>query len=116
LIAYLQGKRDIKVERFDAALATATVKVPPAVIVEVLCHPNLPQAHIDLINALPMLDILPGFWHRAAEMRRGLLSRGLRARLSDTLIAQSCIDHDESLIASNGDFRHFARHCGLKLV
>jgi predicted nucleic acid-binding protein len=36
--------------------------------------------------------------------------------LADALIAQSCIDHEISLIARDGDFRHFAKHCGLKLA
>jgi predicted nucleic acid-binding protein len=45
-----------------------------------------------------------------------LLARKLRARLPDTLIAQSCIDHDIPLIARDTDFRHFAKHCGLKLA
>jgi predicted nucleic acid-binding protein len=36
--------------------------------------------------------------------------------LPDTLIAQSCIDHDVALIARDEDFRHFAEHCGLRLA
>jgi predicted nucleic acid-binding protein len=40
----------------------------------------------------------------------------LLARLLDALIAQSCIDHDVMLIARDDDFRHFAKHCGLKLA
>lgn len=116
VIAYFLGKTGDSVEHFDAALATATIRIPPPVLVEVLCHPNLPQAHADLLNALPMLEILPGFWPRAAKTRLKLLSHGLRARLADTLIAQCCIDHDEPLIANDNDFRHFAKHCGLKLA
>ena len=116
VIAYLHGKSGIEVDQLDAALLAGTARIPPAAIVEVLGHPGLPPAHADLVNALPVLEILPGYWHRAAETRRKLLSRRLRARLADTLIAQSCIDHDEPLIANNGDFRHFAKHCGLKLA
>jgi predicted nucleic acid-binding protein len=36
--------------------------------------------------------------------------------LGDALIAQSCIDHDVPLITRDTDFRHFAKHCGLKLA
>jgi hypothetical protein len=43
------------------------------------------------------------------------MRKGLRAKTADALIAQSCIDHDVALIARDRDFRHFVRHCGLKL-
>jgi hypothetical protein len=116
LISYLLGRQGEDVELFDAALAAGNLRIPPPVIAEVLCHPNLPREHIDLIDALPILELLPGFWHRAAKTRRALLSRGLRARLADSLIAQFCVDHNEVLIARDPDFRHFAKHCGLKLA
>jgi len=32
------------------------------------------------------------------------------------LIAQACIDNDVALITRDADFRHFAKHCGLKLA
>ncbi len=63
-----------------------------------------------------MLEITPGYWARAGAMRANLIARSLRARLPDALIAQSCIDHDVALITRDTDFRHFAKHCGLKLA
>jgi predicted nucleic acid-binding protein len=45
-----------------------------------------------------------------------LHAKRLKAKVADTLIAQSCIDHDVALITRDGDFRHFAKHCGLKLA
>ena len=116
VIAYFLGNPGKSVEDFDAALAAAAIRIPPPVLAEVLCHPNLPQRHADLLNSFPTLEILPGFWQRAAQTRLKLLTRGLRARLADTLIAQCCIDHDEPLIADDTDFRHFAKYCGLKLA
>jgi predicted nucleic acid-binding protein len=62
------------------------------------------------------LEIDKDYWLRVAETRKYILSRKLRARLADTLIAQSCIDHDVALITRDTDFRHFAKHCGLKLA
>jgi predicted nucleic acid-binding protein len=64
----------------------------------------------------PRLPITPGYWERVGHNRRLILSKGLRARLADTLIAQCCIDTDVSLITFDGDFRHFERWCGLKLA
>ncbi len=52
----------------------------------------------------------------AGSARRLRKQKGLRAKIADTLIAQSCIDHDVALITRDGDFRHFAKHCGLKLA
>ena len=43
-------------------------------------------------------------------------ARGLKARLADALVAQSCIDHGVSLIARDADFRHFARFGRLVLA
>ncbi|WP_371454829.1 PIN domain-containing protein [Brevundimonas sp. LM2] len=53
---------------------------------------------------------------RAAATRRTVLSRRLKARFADSLIAQLCLDHDAALITRDGDFRHFATHCGLRLA
>jgi len=36
--------------------------------------------------------------------------------LADTLIAQSCIDHDVRLVTRDDDFRHFVRLGGLRLA
>ena len=62
------------------------------------------------------MPIEPGFWERAGLGRRLILSKGLRARLADTLIAQCCIDAGAPLIARDNDYRHFVRWCGLKLA
>jgi predicted nucleic acid-binding protein len=40
----------------------------------------------------------------------------LKAKVADALIAQSCIDHDVALITRDRGFRHFAKHCGLRLA
>jgi predicted nucleic acid-binding protein len=45
-----------------------------------------------------------------------LLAKGLKAQTLDTLIAQFCIDSETPLLTLDSDFRHFATHCGLKLV
>ncbi len=43
------------------------------------------------------------------SIRRKLLTRKLKARLGDALIAQLCIDHGAMLITRDKDFRHFAK-------
>ena len=116
LIAYLAGSEGKDVVSFEAALLGGDICLPPVVLAEVLCDPHIPERHASLTRRLPVLAVLDNYWSRAAETRAKLLSRRLQARLADTLIAQSCIDHDVALIARDVDFRHFAKHCGLKLA
>jgi predicted nucleic acid-binding protein len=116
LIAFIQGDRGGDVELLDQSIGTNELALPAIVLTEVLSDSHLPEAHSALIRALPTLEIDGGYWTRAAETRAKLLTRRLRARLADTLIAQSCIDHGVALITRDTDFRHFAKYCGLKLA
>ena len=116
LIAYLQGDAGSDVDALETALSAGDVVLPPVVLAEVLCEPTLSDEHRAMMLALPLLDVLPDYWVRAAATRSTVLRHGLRARLADTLIAQSCIDHNVPLIARDRDFRYFAQHCGLLLV
>jgi predicted nucleic acid-binding protein len=65
---------------------------------------------------LPLLEISEGYWERAGRLRATVLARGLRARLADTLIAASCIDHGVTLVTRDPDFRHFSKLGGLALA
>lgn len=116
IIAFIQGDAGPDVQLLERSIDGNEIVLPPVVLAEVLSDPRLPSGHFALIGALPLLEIEEGYWARAGKMRAKLLARTLRARLPDTLIAQSCIDHDVPLIARDGDFHHFARHCGLKLA
>lgn len=116
LIAYFRGDQGGDVDLLEAALRSSEVVLPPVVVPEILCQPRLPDKFRNLILELPRLELAPDYWVRAAATRSIILTRGLRARLTDTLIAQSCIDAEVALIARDGDFRHFAKHCGLKLA
>lgn len=116
LIAYINGDAGPDVDRFDSVIGNNDIALPPTVLTEVLSQPNLPPGHWQMIRDIPLLEVDKDYWLRAADTRKKILSRKLRARLADTLIAQSCIDHDVALITRDVDFRHFARHCGLKLA
>ena len=116
LIAWFAGDEGADVDWLDQGLAMNQVALPPVVLTEMLSGPRLDERVARLLGALPVLDLHAGFWTRAASTRRLILARRLRARLADTLIAQSCIDHRLPLIARDGDFRHFAAHAGLALA
>jgi len=116
LVAYFAGDKGKDVEMVDGAMKAATLHLPPIVITELLSDRNgRAIIEADLVDA-PMLSILPGYWQRAGTIRGLLLEKGLRAKIPDVLIAQSCIDHDVQLITRDTDFRHFAKHCGLRLA
>jgi len=116
LIAYIQGDSGLDVERFDAALTANAAFLPPVVLTEMLSEPRLPKEHRNLVLRLPSLVVTDGYWLRAAAARAAVIAHKLRARLPNALIAQSCMDHDLALVTRDRDFRHFAKHCGLRLV
>jgi len=116
LIAFIQGDRGTDVEKFEARLLSSDVTLPPVVLTELLSEPHLPAQHRAVVLDLPVLELFDGFWIRAAATRALLLAKRLRARLPDTLIAQSCLDNNVALITRDTDFRHFAKHCGLRLA
>ena len=114
-IAFLSGERGNDVIAVEAALKFRNGVFPPVVVTELLSDPAVRSGIAALIRAVPRLEILDGYWERAGELRARLLHRGLKARLADTLIAQSCIDHKIPLVTRDRDFRNFATHAGLEL-
>lgn len=100
----------------ESALADHQACLPPVVLTELLSDPKLPRAVATLLTEIPVLEVEPGFWDRAGRLRAKLIARRHRARLADTLIAQSCLDHEIRLVTRDGDFRHFARLAGLRLA
>ncbi len=116
LLAFLAGDEGRDVDWLDQALVLKQAVLPPVVLTEVLSAPELDRETADLVRDLPVLDIRSGFWERAAETRGRILSKRLRARLADTLIAQTCIDHHVPLVTRDRDFRHFSAHAGLDLL
>jgi predicted nucleic acid-binding protein len=116
LIAYLEGQTTPDTDAIADALQVVELVLAPPVLVELMGKANTAAAYDSIAANAALLPLTDGYWLRAREMRRLILSKGLRARALDTLIAQCCIDADVPLIARDPDFRHFARWCGLKVV
>jgi predicted nucleic acid-binding protein len=115
LISFLAGSDGAVADATGAALERQHACLAPAVLAELLSDPALTPSVADLLKALPRLDVTDGYWERAGALRRTLLKKGLRARLADALIAQSCIDHRVPLLTADRDFRHFQKY-GLDLL
>jgi len=116
LIAYLQGESGGVPDAVEVVLAGHQACLPPVVLTEVTSDPKVGARVLTLVAGLPLLTVGDGYWARAGELRRRVLSRGHKARLADTLIAQSCLDHDVQLLTADRDFQRFARATGLRLA
>jgi predicted nucleic acid-binding protein len=114
-IDYAKGVPSIGSKHLEHSLNEGNLVMPLPVLFEVLSGPGITTRARDLIAMLPRLELLDGFWERAAELRKSFLKKGLKARSMDCLIAQVCIDHGVPLIAADQDYRHFIKH-GLKRV
>ena len=116
MIAFLEGASGTDVELVQSALDAEQLVLPPPVLAELLSDPGLPKDVRSLLAALPQLQLEPGFWERAGLLRASILKRRMKARLADTLIAQSCLDQSAPLLTRDKDFRDFAKAAGLPLL
>jgi predicted nucleic acid-binding protein len=115
-IAFLQGEGGEDAELLDKALEDRQVLMVPAALTELLSDPMLPAAVSESLSEIPVIEIAPGYWERAGGLRAKVLAKGLKARLGDALIAQSCIDRGIPLITRDRDFRAFTKAASLSLV
>jgi predicted nucleic acid-binding protein len=116
MVAYLEGDRGGDLKPLDEGLQDGTAALPPLVLTELLSDPSRSSSLGAMLTALPRLEILPGYWIRSAATRAKLLTRKLRAPMADTLICQSCLDHNVALLTRDDDFRHFVSYAGLKII
>jgi len=114
-VAFLDGTVGDDTLLLDKALQDRQLVMVPVVLTELLSDPKLPPALAASLVDVPLLQIESGFWQRAGALRAKVLSKGRRARLADSLIAQNCVDAGVSLITRDRDFRAFARAAGLRL-
>ncbi|MDE2905114.1 MAG: hypothetical protein OXQ28_03420 [Acidobacteriota bacterium] len=116
MIAYFNGDDGEDVEWLDQALALKQAVLPPVVLTEILSDPVLDPAVADLIGEICRSSRSVRASGSAPPQPEPVLAKRLRARLADTLIAQSCIDSRTPLITRDRDFRHFSTHAGLDLL
>ncbi|MBV9037647.1 MAG: PIN domain-containing protein [Acidobacteriaceae bacterium] len=115
-IAFLQGDTGEDVEMLDQSLKDRQVLMAPPVLTELLSDPKLPSEVSKLLSELPLIEIQPGFWNRAGALRASVLGKRRKARLGDSLIAQSCVDAGIPLLTRDRDFRAFAEAASLEIL
>jgi predicted nucleic acid-binding protein len=114
LIGYLNGRSGRDTSALSKVLAAGDAVLPPLVVTEVLSLPDVSADVVQLLGTFALLPVRPGYWERAGRLRARVAASGRRARIADTLIAQSCVDHEVPLITADGAFRHFTPF-GLRL-
>jgi hypothetical protein len=115
-IAFLQGDTGDDAQLLDQALADRQVLMIPAVLTELLSDPGLPAHIAETLAEIPLIDVESSYWQRAGALRAKVLSKRLKARLGDALIAQTCVDRGIVLITRDRDFLAFADAASLNLT
>lgn len=116
LVAYFKGEDCREAALVHVGLTASDLCLPPVVLTEMLTSPTAHLEMMETVAGFPLLPVTDGYWERAGATRRLLREKSIRVKVSDTLITQSCIDHDVALITRQPDYKHFARYCGLKLA
>jgi predicted nucleic acid-binding protein len=114
-IAYLLAIDADDTQAMDRALVDGAIRMAPVVLAELLSDPKLQTSAREVLETVPMLDLVPGFWSRAGLLRAKLIARGQKPKLADSLIAQVCVDWGATLITRDEGFRAFAKE-GLLLL
>jgi predicted nucleic acid-binding protein len=77
--------------------------------------PRAPEQIIERFAALPFLTPTRTDHINAAELRNECRRRGVQVGTIDALLAQLCIQHNLTMLATDRDFRHMAGYCSLKI-
>jgi predicted nucleic acid-binding protein len=115
-VAFFEGEAGQDGDLLDRALAARQVIMPPVVLAELLSNPDLPTDVAEVLCGLPLMEIKPGYWQRAGALRASVLAKRRKARLGDSLIAQSCLDHSVPLLTRDRDFHAFSDAAGLDVI
>ena len=115
-IAFTQGEDERDVALVAEALARGLLVLAPVSVTELLSDPRLSIPLQEDLITVPTLEITAGYWERAGKLRALLIRHKYRAKTADTLIAQSCLDHDVPLVTRDRDVLAFQKLAGLRLL
>jgi len=102
----------------DALLGSEAVVTTGLVLQELLQGFAGPKASAQIIEhfaALPLLQPDRDDHIRAAALRNVCRRAGIQIGTIDALLAQLCVRHDLTLLTTDQDFTHVARHCALRV-
>jgi predicted nucleic acid-binding protein len=106
-----------EVKALKNALADGTQIITTGLVLQELLQGfSGPKAQADIINrfaAIPFVSPDRTDHIAAAELRNHCRRSGVQVGTIDAILAQLCIRHDLTLITTDNDFRHMAKHCEL---
>lgn len=70
---------------------------------------------VDRFAAFPLLSPNREDHIAAADLRNHCRKRGVQVGTIDALLSRLCIRHDLTLLTTDDDFTHLAKHCELRL-
>jgi len=100
----------------DALFGSEVVVTTGLILQELLQGFSGPKAQAGIVErfaALPLLQPDRGDHISAAALRNTCRKAGVQIGTIDALLAQLCIRHDLTLLTTDNDFTHAARHCPL---
>jgi len=115
-IAFIKGGDERDCQLLAEALTQGQLVLSPIAVTELLSDPKLTTALEETIVQIPTLVVTPGYWRRAGKLRALLVRHQYRPKTADTLIAQSCLDHNVPLLTRDNDFVAFQKLAGLQLL
>ncbi len=116
VVALLKGDQGRDVEVVRNALLDGILVLAPASVAELLSDPDIAPPIEESVLDIPQLEVTPGYWERVGRLRAKLMRHRFRPKLADSLIAQSCLDHDVLLVTRDRDFSPFQKLADLRLV
>ncbi|PKM07081.1 MAG: VapC toxin family PIN domain ribonuclease [Gammaproteobacteria bacterium HGW-Gammaproteobacteria-4] len=102
----------------DALLGSEVVVTTGLVLQELLQGFSGPKAQARIIErfaALPLLQPDREDHISAAALRNACRKAGVQLGTIDALLAQLCVRHELTLLTTDKDFTHAARHCALRV-
>jgi len=109
----------VQVQALLRAIETGeTILTTGLVLQELLQGFQGPKTHeliLDRFSAVPLLVPDRDDHVRAAELRNRCRRAGVQIGTIDALLAELCIRHDLTMLTTDNDFGHIARHFPLKV-
>jgi hypothetical protein len=102
----------------DALLGSEVVLTTGLVLQELLQGFAGPKASAQIVErfaALPLLQPDREDHISAAALRNACRQAGVQLGTIDALLAQLCVRHDLTLLTTDKDFTHVAKHCPLRV-
>ena len=108
-----------EIQALKDALGGADVVVTTGLVLQELLQgfraPKAASAIVGRFSALALVHPERDDYLAAAAIRNTCRHGGVQIGTVDALIAQLCISHDLTLLTTDKDFSHAAKHCRLKV-